>query len=121
MNRLYLALAAPLALSAAPPSSDPEVSKDLLCYMVLSGLAEDALAERNETLSNYAYAAAAYFLGRVDGRAPNLNLEQAMTAQADVIGDRPVSDFVPACIDRRRDRLRLITQIIQKKSGEKED
>ncbi len=87
--------------------------------MVMSGLAEDALAARNEKLSNYANAAAAYFLGRVDGRAPNLNLEQAMAAEAAVIGDRPMGDFVPACVERRLDRLSLITQIIEKRARKK--
>jgi len=121
MKRLRLAFAAPFLLAAAPPSSDPEVSRDLRCYVVLSTFAEKALAVRDEKLSNYAYAAAAYFLGRVDGRAPNLNLDQAMAAEAALIGDKPIGDFVPACISRRMDRLRLITRIIEEKSNKKKD
>src|SRR5688572_120952 len=107
MKQWYLALAAPILLSAAP-AIDPETRRDLRCFAVLTSLAESGKERGDRELTGHASAAASFFLHRVMNRDPNLDLAQALAAEAAEFGDRPIGDFVPACIDERRRHLESV-------------
>lgn len=109
MRLQYFALAAPILLSAAPPP-DPEMRRDLRCFAVLSSLAESGREKGDPELADHANAAASFFLGRIMNRAPNLDIAQALAAEAAEFGDRPIDDFVPGCIDERMRHLESVTK-----------
>ena len=83
-NRLYprrrqlcLALAAPIAIAAAP-AYDAGTRNDIRCIISLDFWAIYALSEDDEQAARKAIAAKHYYIGRVDRVAPTLNLDQAV-------------------------------------------
>ena len=71
-------------------------------------LAESGKEKGDRELTVHASAAASVFLDRVINREPNLDLAQALAAEAAEFGDRPIGDFAPACIDERRRHLKSV-------------
>src|SRR5690349_16546544 len=75
-----LLLSLPFLLGAAPAPND--LRNDIRCFMVASELGgSNDQSERTAGL-----LASEYYLGRIDGRAPGLNLEAAMMREL------PISD-----------------------------
>lgn len=107
VKSLSLVLAFPL-LTAAAPAVDAETKQSLPCYIAMNSLAGQALAEGNKELSEHSNAAASYFLGRVDGRAPGLDLAQAMAVEFRSIANLNLGDVAKPCIEKRMRRLKEV-------------
>ena len=88
---------APWLAGAAP--LDEETRRDVRCFILvaqLSGSEDPALRDAGRIGSQY-------FLGRIDGRAPGLDLEAVMVAEADAaIADRKA--LFPYCGDLMKKR-----------------
>ena len=80
MKQLYLALVAPLLISAAP-ALDKSSRKDLRCIIGLQVVINQALANKDQTLADKTETAQLYYLGRLDGRVPALNLQKALSEE----------------------------------------
>lgn len=63
-----------LATAEALPNDDPELTADLRCLAIAFNMAgsQDAQLRQAGTLAAY------YYLGKIDGRAPALDLEDAI-------------------------------------------
>ena len=72
-------LAAAVAL-AQPADAKAETRKDLRCFIVLS-----SVAGGTSEVAAAATMGAQYFLGRLDGRAPGLDLEAAIAAEVPLL------------------------------------
>ena len=57
--------------------ADP-ITDDLRCYIVVSS---QLMASENPTEKMAAFMAQGYWLGRIDGRAPDLDLEERLIAE----------------------------------------
>jgi hypothetical protein len=86
-----LALVLPLLLGAAPPP-DPETVKDVRCLVALIVLGNS----QDPKIRESALIGAQYFLGRIDGRSPGLDLEAAMANEASMIRAQQKS-FLESC------------------------
>ena len=102
MTILSLLLAAAQAGAAPPAAADP-LGADLRCLMALSVMADQVpQAQRNDVMS-----VAIYYLGRVNARAPTLNLAERLTAEApgfDAMGAEATRALTLACaqeVERR--------------------
>jgi hypothetical protein len=98
-------LFAPILVAMAPVP-DEQTRRDLLCYAVMSSLAEEGRENGDRERAKHADAAAKFFLGRVRSRAPDLEITKALAAEAAILGNRQVSEFVPGCIDERMRNLK---------------
>jgi hypothetical protein len=81
MKQLYLTIAAPFLLSAAP-AVDDQTMNDVRCFVVLAGALSAADADGNVPLSGAYEIASIYYLGRLDARSPPVDLEKAIAAEA---------------------------------------
>jgi hypothetical protein len=111
MRFFLIGVLSPLLIAAAPPT-DAETTKDVRCLVAVSSLAgsEDAAAK---------YAAvvgAQYFLGRIDGRRPDFDLEAAIKAEASQMTDAEIRTLLVSCgglIKSRGEALEAIGKAIQ--------
>ena len=105
--RVFLVLAiAPLALAAVPPT-DPQTSKDLRCFLAMSATA----GSEDKTASLAGMIGAQYFLGRIDGRSPNLDLESAIMAEASSLTDADLKALLQSCGELMQDRGKAVKAI----------
>ena len=107
MKHAFLVISAPLLVAASPPL-DEQTRKDLICFAVMTSLAEDGREKGNSELATHANAAASFFLGRITERAPQLDVVKALAEVAAAIGNRPIGDFVPSCIEERQRYLKSV-------------
>jgi hypothetical protein len=106
MKRKYWLLAAPLVMGAGPPV-DAETRKDLRCFLAVSSLADNP----DPTIKMSGMIGAQYFLGRIDGRVPSLDLERALVAEAAVITNADLPPLLGACGQQIADRGEVLTVI----------
>jgi hypothetical protein len=62
---------------ASANAEDADTTADVRCLVVALKMG----SSQNSTLQNAGYMASLYWLGRLDGRAPKLNLEEAVIAE----------------------------------------
>ncbi|HMI39914.1 MAG TPA: hypothetical protein VK485_01630 [Sphingomicrobium sp.] len=93
-------------MAAAAPV-DPETSKDLRCFLAMSATAqsEDKAASLAATIGGQ------YFLGRVDGRSPDLDLESAIVAEASSMTDASLKSLLQSCGQLMQERGRAVQGI----------
>ena len=103
----FLMLSA-LSAWAATAAIPDERRKDLICAAVFLSFARDGQAAGDEERVLHSRNAAGFFLRRVAQREPALDVAQAMAALTREIGNRPTSDFAPACIEERMRVLEVI-------------
>ena len=77
MKKLGAAAAALLFLAAAAPAPDAETRADIRCFIAVSSLMES----EDEAMRQAGSMASQYYLGRIDGRVPDLDLESAVAAE----------------------------------------
>lgn len=106
MHRFLLLAAAPL-LVAAGPAMDAETRKDLRCFIAVSAMSDQA----DEKSASSVAIVAQYFLGRIDARAPRLNLEEAIATEAKLITDADFKALVTSCSQTVMQRGNQIMEI----------
>ena len=113
--RAYLALAiAPLLLAAALPAN-PETSKDVRCFVAMAA----AAGSGDKTVSLGGAIGGQYFLGRIDGRSPGLDLASAIEAEASSLTDADLKALMTSCGQLMQDRgtaVKTIGEQMQKKA-----
>ena len=92
MRNLWMVIFAPLVIAAAPPI-DAETTKDIRCLVAVSSLA----GSDDATVKLAATVGAQYFLGRIDGRRPDLNLETAIIAEASHLTEADIRSLLVSC------------------------
>lgn len=107
MNRLMMLSAVTPLLIAAAPAMDSETKKDVRCFLSLSALAGSADKEDVTSIA----IVAQYFLGRIDARAPTLDLEEAMATEARNITSEEISALGQSCSSAAAKRGKEIQEI----------
>jgi hypothetical protein len=82
-----------LLLAAAAPPLDPETKKDVRCFLALSMLNEN----EDEGIRQAGLLGSQYYLGRIDGRVPGLDLEAALEAEAGSIDEAAHTALLESC------------------------
>lgn len=86
------------------------MKRDLRCFLVLSALADQGFEKGDHELENHANAAASFFHGKLVGQAPHIDLVRALKTDAEALGENPIADLVPACLNVRMRALELLVQ-----------
>ena len=113
MKRIYLSAAIPFLLGAAP-GMDIETKNDLRCLIAVSSLAQSD----DKTVAMAGLIGAQYFLGRIDGRVPTLDLERALGDEVSTLRNLEVPALLQSCgkqIEQRGRSLKEIGERIEKK------
>lgn len=92
MKRLWALVALPL-LTAATPAMDAETHHDVRCFTALIAAADTADDAQTTAIT----IVAQYFYGRIDARAPNLDLESAMAAEMDNMTREELVSLLQSC------------------------
>ena len=82
-----------LLLAAAQAPADEPTRRDLQCFLALSALASSEKSE--EKIAGL--IGAQYYLGRLDGRHPALDLKAALRAEAEAMTDARIGQLLPIC------------------------
>lgn len=96
-----LPLLFPILLSAAAPSTDADTSVDLRCVVAMGS----SMDTKNEQAKQLAFATMLYFLGRIDGRTPELDMKARYESEAKGMNPKEAKTFVDSCLDKVRKRL----------------
>ena len=105
--KIYLVLAvAPLVLAAAPPI-DPETTKDIRCFVAMAAAAGDD----DKTANLAGMIGGQYFLGRIDGRSPDLDLESAIAIEAPSLTDADLKALFQSCGQLMQERGQAVEAI----------
>jgi len=88
-------LLAASALSAGAPAPVPETRDDLRCFLIMALLADTSEEGKGKEA---AIAGTLYFLGKLDGRAPGLDLEAAATAELAAMTEAEFQGQKTGCI-----------------------
>jgi len=105
---------APVLLIGAAPPHDAATKGDLRCFIALTVLADNDDPEIKQAAS----AGTLYFLGRLDGRTPALDIEAAVAAETTVMTDAAIRSLLKSCGDtltRRGDYLIATGKALEKR------
>ncbi len=105
LTMIGAALALPTAAWAAPAAE--ENAKDMRCLIVASELA-DSKDKETETAG---LIASQYFLGRIDGRSPGIDLEPLLIQEAEKLTDAERPALLTACGKQIEDRGRYLEAV----------
>lgn len=99
MKSLPVLVASTLLAGAAPPP-DAQTKEDVRCLIAAASLAasDDPKAKQAGT------GGALYYLGRLDGRTPGLDIEAAVAAEVDVMAKSPAGPILMECGNRLKER-----------------
>lgn len=114
MRRILALTLMPFTLAAAPPL-DAETTKDVRCLLAVSSL----VGSDNQAAQMSALIGSQYFLGRIDGRSPNLDLEAALTAEAPKLNQTEMKFLFQSCGEMLKQRglaLKAIGEHMQVKA-----
>lgn len=113
MRILALAALAPLVIAAAPPT-DAETTKDVQCLVAVASLAgsDDKDAKMAAAIGSQ------YFLGRIDGRSPNLDLEAAIKLEASRLGEAQMRSLLQSCGQLMQSRGKALQEIGERMQAE---
>ena len=98
IRRLRVVGALPLIVAAAP--QDEETRKDVRCLLAMSA----AAGHEDKTVAAAAQTASQYFLGRIDGRSPNFDLETALTQESASATGPDFTSLLQSCGDLMQKR-----------------
>src|SRR4051812_35429325 len=87
---LALALALPLIVAAAPR---PETREDVRCFLAASSM----MSSDKPELKMFGSMAAQYFLGRIDGREPGVDIEAITVEEGPSMTQADVSALLRSC------------------------
>lgn len=101
-------------LIAAAPPPDPGTREDVRCFVALAYLADTDDAKVKEA----AMAGTLYFLGRLDGRTPGLDLESEVATVAETFADGDMKSLLQSCsvlIEQRGEYLVAAGKALEKR------
>ena len=84
---------------------------DLSCFVVLTGAVGVAAEDGDKRYSDAIGVASMYFLGRLDGHAPQLDLEEAMAREVVGANQQTQGRIIDACIASYRRRLKEVMEV----------
>jgi hypothetical protein len=113
MKKSYWAFAAPLLIGAAPPF-DADTRGDVRCFIAISSLAGNP----DPKVAISALTGAQYFLGRIDGRTPSLDLGGAVMAEAKTMTPADYPPLLRSCGLQLKKRGEAVTAIGQRMQAE---
>lgn len=114
MNRMIamvLAAAVPLPAAAAPSEAD---RSDVRCLVVSYHLAGNA----DKEVSNAGILVSQYYLGRLDGRSPGIDLEAAIEAESKGMDEARMKALLQSCgaaVEKRGKDIEAIGARLEKK------
>ena len=97
---------APLLASQAQ-AADDETTADLRCLVTSLSLT----TSDDQTARTAGLLASLYYFGRLDGRAPNLDLENRMVAEIERMTPEEIRAEAPRCGSTMKDRGQALTAI----------
>jgi hypothetical protein len=109
----WLPLAASILLVGAAPPTDAVTKGNLRCFIALTVLADTD----DPAVKQAAAAGTLYFLGRLDGRSPNLDIETAVAAEMRGMTEAEIRSLLKSCGDTikgRGDYLIAIGKALEK-------
>ena len=106
MKSICWLLAASVLIGAAPPM-DAETRKDVRCFLAVSSFANDP----DSKIAMSAIMGAQYYLGRIDGRAPKLDLEAVLIAETLAFRPADMPALLLSCGQTMTERGKAVTQI----------
>ncbi len=106
MKSVYM-LAPLFILTAAAPPEELQTKSDVRCLVAISSL------QRSDDAAIKAAAALGmlYFMGRLDGRNPNLDYEAAMAAEAGPMKGQNISGLLQTCGKTMQDRGKMMMEV----------
>ena len=114
MSRAFcsLALALTVSVCAAPAHSlSPDLTVDIRCFVAAINLMQ---ATPDSTARSAAFSSALYYLGRLDGRNPTLNLEELIVAESQKMTQSDIRSELQRCGKALSARGTVVTVIGQK-------
>lgn len=100
----------PAALTAATaPASDSDVISDVRCIVVGAAMA----GTQDQTAKSSGIMLTLYYIGRLEGRAPNVDLEQLILEQSSAMTKSEFGAEATRCGSHLADKGREITRIGQ--------
>ncbi len=114
---LLAALAATTALATGARPAEADNVADVRCVVVAMGLTQSP----DPQVKALAAAATLYYVGRLDGRAPDLDLEPAMVRQVNSMSMDDMRGELQRCagaLQARGDKLKAIGADLQKIAGQ---
>lgn len=85
--------AASLLLAGAAPPPDARTREDIRCLLATAMLADS----KDPQVKQAGAAGALYYLGRLDGRSPGLDIEAAVEAEADSLTEATQGSLLKKC------------------------
>ena len=105
-------LVASTLLAGAAPSSDVQTKEDIRCLIAASSL---TMSDDPE-IKQAGGGGTLYYLGRLDGRSPGLDIEKAVAAEADLMKEADRGPLLKKCgetIMRRGDYLVAVGKALE--------
>lgn len=106
MKRLLLLVASALLPGAAAPA-DTQTKADIRCFIAFSLLGE----EKDPNLREASTLGTIYYLGRLDGRTPRLDLEASVAAEASGMKKSDYASLLTSCgrfVEQRGKQLEAV-------------
>ena len=110
MKEPYLIFAAPFLVSAVPPL-DAETKREVRCFVALMISADVENSNRDKPVAEAMLVGAHYYLGRLDGRVPALDLEEAVAAEVETSRAETNGEIIHSCIKAMLPRLKEVEAI----------
>ncbi|HEX8527535.1 hypothetical protein [Allosphingosinicella sp.] len=107
-------LIASTLLAGAPPPPNAQTKEDVHCLLAAASLTES----KDEKIKQVGAAGALYYLGRLDGRTPDLDIEAVVAAEADAVARAEQGPLLKKCGDtlqRRGDYLVSAGKALEKR------
>lgn len=114
MSRAFCILAIILTVSvhAAPAHSlSPDSTEDIRCFVAAINLLQTT---QDSAARNAAFSSALYYLGRLDGRIPTLDLERLIVAESQKMTQSDLRSELQRCGKELSARGAVVTAIGQK-------
>jgi hypothetical protein len=94
-------------LAAAPPPLDAPTKEDVRCFIALGTLAQSD----DPTIKTAATAGTLYFLGRLDGRSPGLDMEAAVAAETPEMTEADHAALLRSCGGKMEERGNYLIEV----------
>lgn len=111
---IMLAAAAVAAALAGPAAAQDPNDADIHCAVAAIALANSAT---DQTVKGQAGAALLYFIGRIDGRSPNLDLEPKVRAELAKLNPQDVGPTAMACGQQLMGRIQALQAMGERMKG----
>jgi hypothetical protein len=114
---MLAALAATTALATGARAAEADNAADARCLVAALALTQSP----DPQVRAFAPAAALYFVGRLDGRAPDIDLEAAVVNQVKSMSPDALRSELQRCagiLQERGDKLKTIGADLQKIAGQ---